>query len=214
MRTSGVCGRFAPHTPMLAAHDKTMTRKSIVLLLALFCFAIGYGIVSLFSHHPVFGISVDDVVGWLAIGFGLGHLPLLRGTAGAMGGIVLSVAISRFRPRAQVLVVAALVALAIPVCEYGSLTHGGGDDHRIVADELMVFPLATIGLPIRQHPGLLVGVFITSRLLDGIKPPPARSAELLPGGVGIVLDDAVANLWTLLIWSLGILWHRRRWKQS
>lgn len=193
----------------LTVHGGRMTKKSILILLTLSCFAIAYGIVSILFNHPVFDISLDDVVGWLAMGFGLGYLPFIPGTAGAMGGIILSLAITRLHLRARLLAVATLVALAMPVCEYGSLQYGGDDDPRIVADELLVFPVTTVALPVGQHPGLLACVFIMSRLLDGIKPPPAHAAELVPGGVGIVLDDAIANGWTLLICSLGWWWYRR-----
>lgn len=154
-------------------------------------------------------MTIDDLTSWLATGFGLGYFPLIPGTAGALGGVILSVVISRWRRRAQVAAIAFLLALAIPVCEHGSSNYAGSDDPRIVADELLTFPLATLTLPVRQHPGLLAGVFITSRLLDGIKPPPARTAAQFPGGAGIVLDDAVTNLWTLLIWALGWRWEVR-----
>ena len=154
-------------------------------------------------------MTVDDLTSWLAIGFGLGYSPIIPGTAGALGGVLLSVVISRWRRRAQVAAIAFLLALAIPVCDHGSLNYAGSDDPRIVADELLVFPLATATLPVRQHPGLLAGVFITSRLLDSTKPPPARIASQLPGGMGIVLDDVVTNLWTLLIWASGWWWALR-----
>jgi phosphatidylglycerophosphatase A len=37
--------------------------------------------------------------------------------------------------------------------------------------------------------------FVLFRLFDQLKPFPARSAERLPGGYGIVLDDVFAGLW-------------------
>ena len=41
-----------------------------------------------------------------------------------------------------------------------------------------------------------IGGFVLFRILDIIKPPPARQVEALPGGWGIVGDDVVAgNLW-------------------
>nr|WP_276611262.1 phosphatidylglycerophosphatase A [Thioalkalivibrio sp. XN8] len=145
----------------------------------------------------------------MASGFGLGHVPLLPGTAGALGGVLLSLALSGWPIRKQVLAGAVLVAIAVPIAGYGARAFPEHDDARIVADELLTFPVATLGLPIRQHPGLLAAAFVTSRVLDGLKPFPAQAVESLPGGVGVVMDDVVANAWALLLVSLGWRWFRR-----
>ena len=188
-----------------------MSKRSIFLII-LFACAIGYCLVFILSNRPLFCVPGDGLAGWLAIGLGLGYVPLIPGTAGALGGVIFSVASSRLLPWAQVLVAAALVAVAVPLCEYGSLNYGGIDDPRIVADELLAFPVATVALPIRHHPVLLACVFTISRMLDAIKPFPADTAELLPGGMGIVLDDVVTNAWTLLFGLIGWRWYQRRSK--
>ena len=140
---------------------------------------------------------------WLATGFGLGSVPVIPGTAGAAAGLLLAVGLSRLGWRMRVVVAIALVALAIPICDRGSRTLEGHDDVRIVADEMLTFPVATVALPVRGHPGLLAATFLVSRALDGIKPPPARHAERLPGGLGVVLDDLTANLWAAMLGVAG-----------
>lgn len=156
------------------------------------------------------GDALSTFAGLLATGFGLGHAPVLPGTAGALGGVLLALALSGWPIRKQVLAIAVLVAIAVPISNHGSRAFPEHDDSRIVADELLTFPVATLGLPIRQHPGLLVVAFVASRVLDGLKPFPARAAESVPGGAGIVLDDVVANAWTLLLCTIVWHWFRRR----
>lgn len=151
---------------------------------------------------------MSSAPGFLAAGLGLGHVPLLPGTAGALGGVLLSLAIARWPWRRQLVAVAVLVALALPICHYGAMAFAEHDDARIVADELLTFPVATLGLPVRQHPGLLAAAFITSRVMDGLKPFPAAAAEHLPGAFGVVLDDVVANALALLLVTIG--WRRIR----
>lgn len=158
--------------------------------------------------------DMDAIAGFFAAGLGLGHVPLLPGTAGALGGLLLSLAIARWPLRRQLLAVAMLAAIAVPVCHYGARAFAAHDDARIVADELLTFPVATLGLPIRRHPGLLATVFVDSRIMDGLKPFPARAAEAIPGGLGVVMDDVVANAWALLLCALGWRWNRRRKKQD
>ena len=101
------------------------------------------------------------------------------------------------------MVIAMLVGAAVPVCDHGARAHGGSDHPSIVVDELLTFPVATAVLPIRHNPMLLAGAFVISRLLDGWKPPPAPSVARLEGGAGIVFDDLVTNLWTLLLCAAG-----------
>ena len=156
-------------------------------------------------------MSAVDPLLWLAHGLGLGHVPFAPGTAGALAGVVLALALDRLRWRTRVAALALLVLVALPVCGYGERA-GPKDDRRIVADEMLTFPLATAALPLRGHPALLAGVFVLSRGLDVSKPPPARALEGLGGGPGIVLDDAVANAYTLALGLLG--WHGyRRWRR-
>lgn len=106
----------------------------------------------------------------------------------------------------RIAAVTLLILLAMPICEYGMRAFDG-DDQRIVADELLSFPVAMAVLPVKGRPLLLGGVFLVSRAMDGLKPLPAGYFESLHGGVGIVLDDVAANARTLLVAT--ILWHAR-----
>ena len=37
------------------------------------------------------------------------------------------------------------------------------------------------------------------RVFDIVKPPPARQAQALPGGFGVLVDDLVAGLYALVV---------------
>jgi phosphatidylglycerophosphatase A len=55
--------------------------------------------------------------------------------------------------------------------------------------------------------------FVLSRINDIIKPPPARQLQSIRGGLGIVIDDVFASLYTLamnhaLVYAMG-LWAAR-----
>ena len=57
-------------------------------------------------------------------------------------------------------------------------------------------------------PAFLVIAFIVARIMDILKPPPARESQALAGGIGIVVDDIFANIYALvlnhLIWRYAI----------
>lgn len=135
----------------------------------------------------------------LATGFGLGLSPFASGTFGTLLGIPLTYIL--FDPLQgqvlyQVLVALVLVAIAIPVCDKAEKALGGKkDDGRIVADEFMTVPLTMIGLP--MDPVMLGVAFLMHRIMDIIKPPPARGLQRLPGGLGITIDDAISSVYAL-----------------
>ncbi len=149
----------------------------------------------------------------VATGFGLGLSPIAPGTFGTLLGIPLVWAIQStggLGVAGQAAAAAALAALAVPFCEIAERYFRTKDDHRIVADEYLTFPICTIGLPCLAHPWLFGVAFLTNRACDILKPPPARGLQRLHGGVGIVVDDVIAAFYSLLLNHL-IFLAARRW---
>jgi phosphatidylglycerophosphatase A len=135
----------------------------------------------------------------LATGFGLGYCPFAPGTVGTLPGVGIAAALAGLTPLWQAAAAAVLLVLAVPVCDAAEKRLQTKDDHRIVADEYLSFPLSVIALPWIQHPWLLAVAFVTHRVFDIIKPPPAYGAQRLRGGLGIVADDAIASLYALAV---------------
>ena len=80
--------------------------------------------------------------------------------------------------------------------------HFGGIDPRPVVIDEVVGMLMTLALHPVNVAGALVG-FLVFRVLDVVKPWPARRLELLPGGWGVVMDDAMAGVYgNLVLWIL------------
>jgi phosphatidylglycerophosphatase A len=61
-----------------------------------------------------------------------------------------------------------------------------------------------LGLPWLQHLWLLPVAFVVARVLDVVKPFPARQSQRVRGGGGIVVDDFISTLYALalnhLVW--------------
>jgi phosphatidylglycerophosphatase A len=132
-----------------------------------------------------------------ATGFGLGNSPVASGTVGTLLGIPIAVGLMTLGPLWHVVGAIILVLLAFPLCDVAEKEFGTKDDGRIVADEYLTFPLCMIGLPLA--PWVLCVGFLTHRVLDIIKPPPARGWQRFTGGFGIVIDDVVSSLYALVI---------------
>ena len=145
---------------------------------------------------------------FIASGLGLGLVvPFAPGTFGSIPGVVLAYATTLLPLWAQIAACAALVRLAIPVCDIAEKTLGIKDDGRIAADEWMLFPVAVIGIPLASLPWwAMVVFFCIVRAIDIVKPWPCRAIQALPGGRGIVADDLVANIYALAVnWAVAML---------
>lgn len=142
---------------------------------------------------------------FLATGCGISlFVPFAPGTFGSIPGVALAYAMAFLPPWAQIPLCFALTLAAIPVCGVAERLLGIRDDGRISADEWMLFPIAVVAIPVHTLPWwATVMFFAVVRIVDIIKPSPAKSMQSLPGGRGIVADDFIANLYSLAInWVL------------
>jgi len=89
------------------------------------------------------------------------------------------------------------VVLGVGVWSSGRLERlYGKDPSAAVIDEVLGMAIALVGVPI--HGFTLVVAFGLFRVLDVLKLPPGRALERLPGGWGIMMDDACAGLYAAI----------------
>lgn len=138
---------------------------------------------------------------FIASGLGLGLVaPVAPGTFGSLPGVFIVYLLSLASLPLQIVIAAILTIAAIPVCDAAEKALGIKDDGRIAADEWMLFPIAFIGIPLASLPWWSMIVFFTVvRIVDIVKPFPCKSLQSLSGGLGIVIDDFCANLYSLAI---------------
>ena len=142
---------------------------------------------------------------FIASGFGIGLVvPFAPGTFGSIPGVALAYATTLLPLGLQIPVCTALALLAIPFCGVAERALGIKDDGRITADEWMLYPIALVGIPLWDLPWWsMLLFFCVVRAIDIIKPWPARSLQAIPGGRGVVIDDFIANLYSLALnWIL------------
>lgn len=132
-----------------------------------------------------------------ATGAGLGYSPVASGTVGSVWGLLLVWGMQPLPVWGQAILAAVLCLAAVPICHQAEAVLGRKDDGRIVADEYLTFPLCMLGLPF--SPLMLATAFLTCRFFDIVKPPPASQLQRIPGGIGIVIDDVVATLYSLAL---------------
>ncbi len=143
-----------------------------------------------------------DPVNLLAFGFGSGLAPVAPGTAGSLVGLVLAWSTLDLPIAARLLVAIALILSGIWICGEAARRIAVHDHPGIVWDEIAGVYLALLVAPPSIWAWALgFGLF---RLFDIWKPWPIRDLDhRLKGGLGIMLDDLMAALYTALI--LGIM---------
>jgi len=146
----------------------------------------------------------EKIAVFIATGFGIGLVtPIAPGTVGSFPGVLVALWLTQQSLPLQALTCVGLTLLAIPLCDKAEQVLQKKDDGRICADEWMLFPICTLGLPLIQHVWLVPVCFVVTRICDIIKPPPARRLQELHGGLGIVIDDFFASLYALAInWAI------------
>jgi phosphatidylglycerophosphatase A len=133
-------------------------------------------------------------------GAGVGYLPWLPGTFGTCLAIPLSLALNQLATHALFSALIALLgfsAFAIWSSGKAAFTLGLKDPQVIIIDEITGFLIANFLNP--SDLSSLIPAFILFRFFDIVKPFPANQFEKLPGGFGIVLDDMVAGIYSLII---------------
>ncbi|MGI4738044.1 MAG: phosphatidylglycerophosphatase A family protein [Janthinobacterium lividum] len=78
----------------------------------------------------------------------------------------------------------------------------GKDSSRVVIDEVAGMWVSMLLLPV-TGPRLLVGL-VLFRFFDIRKPLFIRAMEKLPGGVGVMMDDVLAGVYTNLLLHAGV----------
>lgn len=129
----------------------------------------------------------------LATWFGCGLSPIAPGTVGTLGALPLYFIVRSYGSWA--VLATALVVTAVGVWASNVVVRETGekDPQRIVIDEAAGVLLALAAAPMTAL-GVTLAV-VLFRVFDMTKPFPARRAEKLRAGWGVVVDDLVAGVW-------------------
>jgi phosphatidylglycerophosphatase A len=133
----------------------------------------------------------DRLAYLVAIWFGCGRVPRAPGTAGSIGAVPLYLAIAPGGPAAVLAAAAAVTALGVWAAGRVARSTGTHDPQIVCVDEAAGVLIALAPAPRAWAPVLAAVVLF--RVFDVWKPWPARAAERLPGGWGIMMDDVVAG---------------------
>jgi phosphatidylglycerophosphatase A len=141
----------------------------------------------------------------LATGFGSGYGPIAPGTWGSIPGVALAFGLDRLGgPWAGLAGVLVFAVAGVWAADRAERLLGQKDPGPVVVDEIAGQMLTLLFLPTTAR--VLLAGFFLFRVLDVLKPWPARRLEDLPGGSGIMADDLMVGLYANLILHGFALW--------
>ena len=127
-----------------------------------------------------------------------GYSPVAPGTAGTLLGMAIWVAeylvFGRYSWIVNAAAVLVLIYPSIRLCDEGERFFGTKDPNQVVIDEILGYWVAVMFHPFSWEVAL--AAFFLFRMADIIKPFPAKRLENLKGGMGIMVDDLIAGLYT------------------
>ena len=132
-----------------------------------------------------------------------GYSPVAPGTAGTAVAAVLFWLCREWPAPVHAALALFILAVGIPVAGRAEQSYGQADCGKIVIDECAGFWISVLFLPTTLP--VVVLAFFVFRFFDIAKVFPANLIERrLPGGWGVMLDDAVAGLYTNLVLRAGV----------
>jgi phosphatidylglycerophosphatase A len=133
----------------------------------------------------------------LATVFGCGYFPKGPGTVGSLAGLAVAVLLQEIGFGRWTLLVLVLVFVT-PAIWSATLTArmlDRKDPGQVVIDEVLGQWVSLLGAATWNWKSFLAAF---------LKPPPVRTAESLPEGMGIVADDLMAGIYSALVLYTGV----------
>ena len=150
---------------------------------------------------PPTPLSVSPLIKIFASALYSGYSPVASGTAGSLVGLIFYF-IPRFESDYVLLPACVLVFLLGGFAARKMEMFYGHDPSAVTIDEVLGMWVSLLFLP--KSLLLAAGAFVIFRLLDIVKPWPARFFDRKHGGWNIMLDDVVAGMYTNLVLQLAI----------
>ena len=152
---------------------------------------------------PTLRFFVAHPAHFVALGFGSGLAPFAPGTFGTLVAIPLAFGLRAVTGDVGfALAIAALFGIGVWASAVASRDLGVSDHGAIVIDEVVAFLIVLFFVGV--EPLRVALAFVLFRIFDIVKPPPIRQLDAaFKNGVGVMADDALAALYTLVVFAVG-----------
>tara|TARA_B100001093_G_scaffold365294_1_gene350061 strand:- start:281 stop:739 length:459 start_codon:yes stop_codon:yes gene_type:complete len=131
--------------------------------------------------------------------FYIGKSPFAPGTLGSLVGVALWYYLISIDFLLLILFFALYFILSFILINIYLKSSNNDDPSEVICDEVIgqLIPLSIISITDDTY--LILIAFISFRIFDIFKFYPSNNAEELPGASGVILDDVIAGIYSLII---------------
>lgn len=145
---------------------------------------------------------MNFIVKFLGSGFYTGYLKYASGTFGSIAALIIYLIPGFERTEVIIPAIILFIIIGIPISSQFETVYGK-DPSECTIDEVVGMWISLLFVPKKV---LYISIaFIIWRLLDIIKPYPARQAERLPAGFGIMTDDIISAVYSALLMNFVVI---------
>ncbi|MGE5402061.1 MAG: phosphatidylglycerophosphatase A [Ignavibacteriales bacterium] len=142
-------------------------------------------------------MKINPLEKLLGTGFYTGFIPFAPGTFGSLAALLIYFIPGFESPLIMIPFILLFFFWGIKIGDKFEVEFGGKDPSECTIDEVVGMWITLLFLP--KTLKIAIFGFVIWRIFDIIKPFPARNAEKLPGGLGIMLDDVIASVYSCII---------------
>jgi phosphatidylglycerophosphatase A len=133
----------------------------------------------------------------------VGYFPVAPGTAGSLAALALYAPVRWLgSPGVELVTIGAVAVVGVWAAHGTERALNLKDPGPVVIDEVLGMLMTLAFMPLSWM-GVLAA-FLLFRVFDVIKPFPAGRLEHLPGGFGIMADDAMAGVYGQILMRIGV----------
>ncbi len=152
-------------------------------------------------------VALGTPTGLLAFGFGSGLSPFAPGTLGTLVAVPFAIMLKSLSNLEFWIILTVSFLLGVWLCGRVSTKLGVHDHGGIVWDEMVGYWLAVAFVPL--HWPWMLAAFVLFRVFDIFKPWPIRQIDKnVTGGFGIMMDDILAAIYTIILLALAAYFFR------
>jgi phosphatidylglycerophosphatase A len=146
----------------------------------------------------------DHIALFLATSFYLGKFPIAPGTVGTLGAIPFFYLYWDKGLLAQISITLSVFFIGIWASYEVSQKYNDKDPSFVSIDEVAGYMVTMLGIntaniPLNQALMYFLLGFVIFRIVDILKPPPIKTLEKYPMGIGIMADDILAGAYSWII---------------
>ena len=138
----------------------------------------------------------NQIIEVIGTGFFTGYVPAMPGTAGSIAALLIFLIPGFNQIHIMVPIIVFCFILGLPLGDYFESKYGH-DPQIFTLDEYVGTWISLLLVP--DNVFFITSAFLLWRVLDIIKPFPVKRTEKLKGGLGIMLDDVVSGMYSLII---------------